>query len=777
MSEQAPYNLPEQNEKETHLLDYLRVVQRRWRVALLVLVVVFSVTAVKTFLEIPVYESSAVVRVSLQPDTSQKILEKRKEYYFSVDSEIYILQSSLISERAAKLLQLEWRLAATAKSTALHIRRLVVPVDIPSLTLQAIDEKSFRLFAPSGAVLASGQSGIPFKHGEVSGLVDLQEVALGATYPLVRLTLDEATDMVSQGVSVFPTGDQISMIRLSVQRTDPKQARDVANALARAYQEQARDAKVKEANTILELIDQQLVALGRQLNISEQNLQKFRISTGLQRLSPEGSSMIDVAVALEKQRAGLLQKQQRIEGFLGNPGFSSYESSVVDSLPGVQELLSRLWELRSIRNDLLREYTPSHPDVGEVNDKISLLRQEIMASARLAINGLDAEIAAIDQELAANAKRLEQVPEEELELARLSRSSAVNAELYSYLLQRQQEERIAQASITSNVEIINQAQLPLSPVKPNKKKNLGMGLLLGLLLGVGMTFLIDYFDQTIKDEDDVQEHLNQVVIGSIPRIESAVSSEQGQLVTHLAPHSIPAAAFLAMRTNLRFIVTNQKHKTIMLTSCLADEGKSTVAVNLAATMAQTGAKVLLVGCDLRRPSLSAALDQKETPGLTDLLVHGGKGALRHITKLNLDFIPAGTEPPNPTQLLGSKSMQNFLETVREKYDYVFLDVPPLLPVADALILSPWVDLNVLIIEPCRVPERLAKQAIKLLNNHEATIAGVVLNDKTGKGAKFYGGYSYYNSKYYQGYYRRATDGPKPSLFRRVIAKIWGSING
>ncbi len=267
------------------------------------------------------------------------------------------------------------------------------------------------------------------------------------------------------------------------------------------------------------------------------------------------------------------------------------------------------------------------------------------------------------------------------------------------------------------------------------------------------------------------------MIGSIPRIESAVSNDSGQLVTHLEPHSIPAEAFIALRTNLHFIVTNQKHKTVMLTSCLADEGKSTIAVNLAATMAQTGAKVLLVGCDLRRPSLSAALDQKETPGLTDLLVHGSKEALRRIDNLNLDFIPAGTEPPNPTQLLSSKAMQKFIEAARQKYDYVFLDVPPLLPVADALILSPWVDLNVLIIEPCRVPKRLAMQAIKMLNSHEASIAGVVLNDKTGKGARFYGGYSYYNSKYYKGYYRKGELVPKPSLPGRVLAKIWGFING
>ncbi len=714
MSDQSLNNLQMQAEKEIHLLDYLNVVRRRWKIALLVFILVFCTVAIKTFLEVPVYQSSAVLRVSLKPDTSQEVLEKRKERYFSVDSEVYILESNLVAERAVKLLQLEWAFAAENAPDDIHIRRLAVPPEIAAISLQVDNDKKFKLLDPSGHVLASGHSGIPFAEGNITGLIDLHQGAPGGNYPLIRLNIDEATAIISQGVSASPVGDELSMIRLSVERTDPKQARDVANAIARAYQEQSRETQLNEAETILKLIDQQLVSLGRQMNISEQNLQKFRIQTGLQRLSPEGSSMVDAVVALEKQRADLLLQQQRIKDFLAKPSYSSYESSVVEALPGVPELLSRLLELRTIRNELLRTYTSSHPDVLDVNDKISQLRQEVMAAARLGIHNLDLEIAAVDQELEDNAKRLENVPEEELELARLSRSSQVNAELYSYLLQRQQEERIAQASITSNVEIINQAQLPLSPIRPNKKKNLGMGLLLGLLLGVGLTFLLDYLDQTIKDEEDVQENLNLTVLGSIPRIESAVSHEEGQLVTQLEPHSLSAEAFLGLRTNLHFIVTSQKHKTIILTSCLADEGKSTIAVNLATIVAQTGAKTLLVGCDLRRPSLYAALDQKETPGLSDLLIGSGEGALRHIEKLNLDFIPAGTIPPNPTQLLNSKMMQVFLEDARQKYDYVFLDVPPLLPVADALILSPWADLNVLIIEPCRVPERVAKQVIKQL---------------------------------------------------------------
>ncbi|MCK4508561.1 MAG: polysaccharide biosynthesis tyrosine autokinase, partial [Desulfuromonadales bacterium] len=298
----------------------------------------------------------------------------------------------------------------------------------------------------------------------------------------------------------------------------------------------------------------------------------------------------------------------------------------------------------------------------------------------------------------------------------------------------------------------------------------------GLMLGIGLTFLLDYLDRTIKDEEDVQEKLGLPVIGTIPRIKEADNNEERQLVTQLEPMSPPAEAFLALRTNLLYTITNQKHKTVLLTSCMPDEGKSTVAVNLAATLAQTGARTLLVGCDLRRPSLYKALGETDTPGLTDLLMVGDQSAVRKIEHLNLDFIPAGTEPPNPTQLLNSDKMHKFLDVANHKYDYVVLDAPPLLPVSDALILASRVDLNVMVIESCRVPEKLAQRAITSLHNHGASLAGVVLNDKTGKGAKYYGAYSYYEGTYYQGYYRQDEPESVAPVWRRALSRVWKFIN-
>ncbi len=684
-------------EKEVHLLDYLHVVQRRWRIALTIFLLVFGGVLLNTLLQTPIYRADVILRIGAKPEASSEILERTRPGFFSIDSELQILLSRAVAERAAQALP------------------------------------------PS----------------------------------------DQVMNLVTSGVSAAERGKDTSLIMLSVENPDPEVARDVANALAEAYAEQSRASKSQEATMMLGFIDAQLGNMDVDLDRSEQALQKFKIQTGLERLSPEGASLVEAAVGLEKQRAASQLRRQRLAAFIATAHAPGADLAAVQDLPGVQPEVARLLELRAKRNDLLRNYTAVHPAVVEIDDQLRQVEERIVGAARLALRGIDQELAVIGGNLARSSEQLQEVPEQELELVRLTRASKVNAELYSYLLQRQQETRIRQAATSSSVEIIDRAQTPLRPVKPNRQKNLALGLVLGSMLGIGVTFLLDYLDRTIKDEEDIQSKLGLAILGTIPKIDTVEAGTSHPLITRLDPLAPASEAFLALRTNLLYIITNQKHKTILVTSCLPDEGKSTVAANLAVTLAQTGAKTLLVDCDLRRPTLHRYFGQKDVPGLSDLLVGAEQaaGALRHIKAINLDFIPDGTEPPNPTQLLNSQQMRDFVASVQERYDFVVLDVPPLLPVADTLILASQVDLNVLTIESCRVPERLALRAIKSLHGHGAVPAGAVLNDKTGKGARYYGAYSYYGGKYYQGYYRRDVAPPPLPAWRKVLDKLWRFVNG
>ncbi len=381
--------------------------------------------------------------------------------------------------------------------------------------------------------------------------------------------------------------------------------------------------------------------------------------------------------------------------------------------------------------------------------------------------------------MADSEKKLEQVPQEELELARMTRANKVNADLYTYLLQRQQETRIAEASSTSNIEIIDRALTPTSPIRPNKRKNLALGLILGLMLGVGLTFLLDYMDQTIKTSEDVQEKLGLNVFGIIPRIPFADEDAKlpsKRLVTNLEPKSPVVEAFRALRTNLNYLTAKEKHKVILITSSLPSEGKSTVAGNLAVVLSQTGSRVLLVGCDLRRPSLYEMFGQQNVPGLVDMLTHDTRDTLRQLASPRLDLMTAGTVPPNPAEMLDSDRFRKFITIVRQRYDYVVLDAPPVLPVTDAQILTPMVDINLVVMEPCRVPEKAARQMVETLRAVDAKISGVILNDKTGRGFKYYGNYAYYGNKYYRGYYGEGNNGDKDGAMVAGLKKVWGKLN-
>ena len=299
------------------------------------------------------------------------------------------------------------------------------------------------------------------------------------------------------------------------------------------------------------------------------------------------------------------------------------------------------------------------------------------------------------------------------------------------------------------------------------------------MLGVGLAFLLDYMDQTIKTAEDVKEKLGLNVFGIIPRIPFAdedAKMPRKRLVTTLSPKSPVVESFRALRTNLNFITAKEKHKIIMVTSSLPNEGKSTVSGNLAVVLSQTGAKVLLIGCDLRRPQLFEMFGTKNEPGLVNLLMDENQNALRHITCLGLDFLPAGTIPPNPAEILDSARMAKLLDKVRERYDYVVLDAPPVLPVTDAQILAPKVDINLVVLEPCRVPEKAALQMVEALRSVDAKIAGVIMNDKSGRGFKYYGNYGYYGNKDYRGYYGEGDEEEKDGVFVAGVKKVWEKLN-
>ncbi|WP_122818807.1 polysaccharide biosynthesis tyrosine autokinase [Nocardioides pantholopis] len=291
--------------------------------------------------------------------------------------------------------------------------------------------------------------------------------------------------------------------------------------------------------------------------------------------------------------------------------------------------------------------------------------------------------------------------------------------------------------------IVDAASFSDAPVSPSWPRNLGLGLVLGLLLGVGLAVLRDLLDMTIKGPDDTAQATDAAVLGAIT-YDPATKSKP--LVTSLAPHAPRVEAFRVLRTNMQFVDVDGQDKVFVITSSLPGEGKTTTSLNLALTLAQAGKRTLLIEADLRRPKASAELGLDNAVGVTTVLV--GKvsldEAIQKHAETDLHLLASGAVPPNPAELLQSKAMADLLVEVRERYDIVIIDAPPLLPVTDAALLATHADGALVIARHGKTTKEQFAQAIQRLEQVGARPVGVVLNMvPTGRGAGGYGyGYGY-----------------------------------
>jgi len=307
--------------------------------------------------------------------------------------------------------------------------------------------------------------------------------------------------------------------------------------------------------------------------------------------------------------------------------------------------------------------------------------------------------------------------------------------------------------------IVNDAVLPSSPSSPQPVRNIGLGLVLGLLLSFGLAVLREVLDTTVKSPADLAG-LDTSVLGTIPFDPQA---KKRSLVSDLAPHAPRAEAFRVLRTNLQFVDIDASNKVYVVTSALPGEGKTSTSVNLALTLAQAGTRTLLVECDLRRPKAAASLGLDSAVGVTTSLVGriAWKDAVQQVDGVGLDVLAAGAVPPNPAELLQSKAMATLLDEVRAIYDVVIFDAPPLLPVVDAAVIASQVDGALLVTKFGSTTHDQVGEAKKRLDNVDAHLSGVLLN-MTPTSSRRYG----YGYGYGYGYAPETADQPK----RRKEAK-------
>lgn len=349
-------------------------------------------------------------------------------------------------------------------------------------------------------------------------------------------------------------------------------------------------------------------------------------------------------------------------------------------------------------------------------------------------------------------------PQKEADLLRLQSDLAQLRQVYDRLSASYENIRLAESQSASNIVISEPATVPTAPVRPQTSRDTLAGAALGLLLALGMVFLIEYLDDTIRSPDQITSNLKLPVIGFImqsptARTNGAAAAKNAptdELIALQEPRSPITEAYRALRTNIQIAGVDQPIRTLLVTSPSPGEGKSTVAANLAIVMAQAGREVILLDADLRRPRIAKLFDQHNTVGLAATLLDDTRQWQKVLMPTKMDQLrtaPGGDPPPNPSELLGSKRMQEFVGFLKEHGETIVIDSPPLLPVTDALVLAPQVDGVIVVVEYGSTQLRPAQQAVAQLKQAGARVLGVVLN-KVPSGRRGYGyGYNYYRHYY------------------------------
>lgn len=437
--------------------------------------------------------------------------------------------------------------------------------------------------------------------------------------------------------------------------------------------------------------------------------------------------------------------------------------------PEMQALNKELLVLRADFEGLAKIYRDENPKYVVAKRKIETLEESIANRGANIIQTLKNNAAIARQ----NAEKLRglvrgqenkqlALKEKKITYDVLKQDCDQSARLYTIVLESLKQAEISSKNKISNIIVVDPAEMPVKPIKPRWVITILLGIVGGLGVAVGLAFFVNFIDDSVKSQEDVESYLRLPFLGYVPNIKTNSVSER-DLQAHLHPQSNAAEGFRTIRATISLAHKAEKLRMLAVTSTIPSEGKSLVASNLAIVLAQTGLKTLLVDADLRRPSVHKAFQLHSPVGLSSYLSEEADtlDAITHKTEVpNLDVICCGAVPATPSELIGSARMNDFLEQARARYDRVVLDCPPISAVSDPLVIAARAEGVVFVTKFNKIRREHAKKSIGRLQNAGIHILGVVLNDIDFEGKdSYYYSYYYYQNRYYASHYKTAPDRP------------------
>ncbi len=536
--------------------------------------------------------------------------------------------------------------------------------------------------------------------------------------------------IVKKNLLISRLSDQVSLIKVAYQDTSPERATNYVNTLTDIYIAQSIVDKSKKNNKILDFINEQLLSTGKKLKLSENELEEYRVSNNVIEPSTQSNTLLEQLSNIEVELSENTIRKKLVENLIELIRHGQHLENITPTLRELGDeptirLIESLQQMQREANELSAEYTEKYPELKKLRQQINRNRRAISRN----IKNLQHSILDREENLrhrkATYESQLKVLPSKEKELIHLRRNYDVNSKMYSYLLEKKSENEMKKVATISDYEIIDRAYSNPHPIKPKRSMTLMIAFVLGLIFAMGIAYLRNLLIDKVQNLQDVKNISSLPIYGVL----EMSYRRDVRLEVFNNPQSPTTASFRNIRTNLQFLSKKEKGNTILITSSIEKEGKTTITANLSSIFQMAGYKSIVIDLDLYQPRLHKFFTIEHEVGISTYL--NGKSTLGEIifstAYKGLDIIPAGPLAPNASELILSDRLKSLLGHLQNRYDYIFIDAAPFTTVADTLYLMQFSDVNLIVIRENFTKKSFLSSFDQIVKQHGFKNTGLIFN--------------------------------------------------
>jgi len=726
-------------EQEIHLRDYIRVLQKRKMTVLTFLAITFFIVVIATFTSTPLYTASS--QVLIEKNTGAGGLEGSRPYnYWDPDfltTQFEIIRSDNVARRVVERLQLDTR--------------------YKQYFLEDLDEESASSLASFMQTLQGFLAGLFGSADE--GLEDeggnAEDELTATVAPLTDAEI--IASMIRENLSVEPIKNT-KTVYIIYSNKYPAMAKLVVDAVVQAYMDEMLEIKHSTSNYTLQWMTSKAAEERKKLEKSELALQRYMREHDLVTVENKLAVYPQKLAEFSQQLSAAQAEQKEYEALYAKIEASGKNYKNIETIPVfadnkvLQNLRDKVYTVEQKIKELSEKYGYKHPVMIQAKSERDLLLKEqrfevnrIIQATKNAYELAKSREKNLKKLLAESKAGMLDINERFMQYTIMKREVDMNRAIYDNLTSSIKTANVTEQAQDVKIWVIEKAELPMFPSSPRKRRNLALGLILGLFGGVGLAFFIEYLDNTVKTAEELEGHFRLTVLGSVEEVKAKGETIESYLINN--PLSPLSESYRLIRSGLLLSSPDHPPRTLLVTSMAPKEGKTATTANLARILVQSEKNVLIIDCDMRRPRMHSLFSQPNVYGLSNYLAGDRQQELiRTVPEEQLSLITAGSIPPNPAELLNSNGMQQLLDSMLESYDFVLLDSPPIQSVTDSLTLSRLVDGTVLVVRSGKTTYDTLDNGMKKMREVNAHILGFVLNgyNKSSGDSGYYGYYDYYS---------------------------------